>query len=72
MSKQELNEPELPDDYPVYGDYMYVTDGKLYRSDHHGITVAQLKRREGFKTVCRCDIFGRQDALKATPSKEAE
>lgn len=60
MTERKLDEPELPDDYPVYGDYLYVTVGKVYRSDWHGITVRQLKGREGFKSVCRCDIAGRQ------------
>lgn len=49
------NEYILPDDYPIYGDYFYLADGKPYRSDWHGITVADLKRREGFKEVRRCD-----------------
>lgn len=56
----ELNEPVLADDYPVYGDYLYVVDGKVYRSDWHGITVRQLKAREGFTEVRRCDIYGRK------------
>jgi hypothetical protein len=54
----ELNEPILEDDYPIYGDFMYVADGKLYRSDWHGITVRQLKGREGFKEIRLCDIYG--------------
>jgi hypothetical protein len=54
-----LNEEVLPDDYPVYGDYLYVCDGKVYRCDWHGITVRQLKAREGFKEVRRCDLAGR-------------
>ncbi len=45
----------LPDDYPIYGDYFYLADGKVYRSDYHDVTVADLKRREGFKEVRRCD-----------------
>ena len=49
----------LPDDYPVYGDYFYVADGKLYRSDWHGITVQQLKAREGFREVRRCNLVAR-------------
>lgn len=49
------SETLLPDDYPVYGDYFYLADGKVYRSDHHGVTVAELKRRENFKEVRRCD-----------------
>src|SRR5690348_16784464 len=47
------NEEVLPDDYPIYGDYLYVADGKLYRSDWHGISVRSLKAREGFKEVRR-------------------
>ncbi len=59
----QLYEPILADDYPIYGDYLYVTDGKLYRSDWHGITVRQLKGREGFAEVRRCDIEGRRALL---------
>lgn len=62
-------EDELPDDYPIYGDYLYVADGKLYRSDWHDITVRQLKGREGFKTVCRCNIAARRAALEAAQPK---
>lgn len=49
------NERILPDDYPIYGDYFYLTDGKVYRSNWHDITVAELKKREGFKEVRSCD-----------------
>lgn len=63
----ELNEPILADDYPIYGDYLYVADGRVYRSDWHDITVRQLKGREGFKEVRRCDIYGRR-AQRATPN----
>lgn len=59
----ELDEPVLPDDYIVWGDYLYVADGKLYRCDWHGISVRQLKVREKFKEVCRCDITGRKARL---------
>lgn len=58
-----LNEPELADDYPIYADYLYVADGRVYRSGWHGITARQLKGREGFKTLRRCDIEGRRSAL---------
>lgn len=54
----------LPDDYPIYGNYLYVADGNLYCSDYHGITVGSLKRREGFKEVRRCNISARRAALK--------
>jgi hypothetical protein len=66
MTMNDLNEPVLPDDYPVYGDYLYVVDGKLYRSDWHDITVRQLKAREGFKEIRRCDIYGRKRSAPLT------
>lgn len=34
--KDELNEPILADDYPIYGDYLYVADGRVVRSDWPG------------------------------------
>jgi hypothetical protein len=55
MAEPFQNETVLPDDYPVYGDYLYLADGKVYRSNWHDVTVAELKRREGFKEVRRCD-----------------
>ena len=63
------NEDVLPDDYPVYGDYLYVADGKLYRSDWHHITVRQLKGCEGFKEVRRCNIEARRAALSSEQEK---
>lgn len=64
-------ETVLPDDYPIYGDYLYVTDGKLYRSDWHGITVRDLKRHEGFQEVRRCNILARQEAHTAAKAGAA-
>ena len=58
------NEFVLPDDYPIYGDYIYIVDNQLYRSDWHGITVRDLKRREGFIEVRRCALIDRQEANK--------
>lgn len=55
------NEPVLPDDYPIYGDYLYVVDGKLYRSDWHGITVRQLKHYLKATEVRRCNINARRE-----------
>ena len=57
------NENVLDDDYPIYGNYLYVADGKVYVSDWHDITVGELKRRERFKEVRRCNIFARKEAL---------
>jgi hypothetical protein len=56
------NEQILEDDYPIYGNYLYVADGKVYMSDWHGITVRQLKARENFKEVRRCNISARRAA----------
>jgi hypothetical protein len=55
----DLNERELPNDYPVYWDYLYVADGKVVRSDIRG-TVAQLKRAVGAQVITSCDIEGRR------------
>ena len=49
------DETVLPDDHPVYGGYFYLADGKVYRSRWHDVTVAELKHREGFKEVRRCN-----------------
>ena len=57
---RELNEPILPDDYPVYGNYLYVADGKVIVSDWHGVTVAKLKYELGAKEIRRCDMYGRK------------
>lgn len=57
------NEGILADDYPVYGNYLYVADGKVYMSDWHGITVRELKQRENFKEVRRCNILARKADL---------
>ena len=63
-----LNEQELPNDYPVYWDYLYVCDGKVIKSDIQG-NVAELKRdlRHNFKLeakiITTCDIEGRRKLL---------
>jgi hypothetical protein len=55
----DMNEPILPDDYPVYADYLYVADGKVVRSDWHEVTVARLKRELGAEEIRRCDMAAR-------------
>ena len=68
---QGLNEPILEDDYPIYGNYVYVVDGKVVRSDYHEITVRQWKyylyRDTGTlpKEIRRCDILGRSRLKEA-------
>lgn len=60
-----LSETELPNDYPVYWDYLYVCDGKVVKSDIQG-TVADLKRdlrshrKLEAKVITTCDIEGRR------------
>lgn len=49
------DESVLPDDYPIYGDYFYLVDGRVYRSDWHDVTVRELKRRENFREIRRCN-----------------
>lgn len=58
-ASRELKESVLPDDYPVYGSYLYVADGKVIASNWHDITVGRLKRLLGAKEIRRCDMFGR-------------
>lgn len=55
MSDLFPDETILPPDYPIYGDYFYLADGKVYKSDWHDVTVRELKAREGFKEVRRCN-----------------
>lgn len=50
----------LPDDYPIYGGYLYVADGKIIMSDYHGVTAAELKARIGATELRRCNISARQ------------
>ncbi len=73
MTRAPLDERPLPDDYPVYADYLYVADGRVVRSDVQG-TVLHLKRdleSQGLtaNVVTNCDIFGRE-ALRE--DREAE
>lgn len=56
------DENELPDDYPIYGDYLYVVDGKVYRSDFHGITASVLRSLLKANSVRRCNMSARAAA----------
>lgn len=58
MTDEQLDEPILPDDYPVYADYFYVVDGQVMRSDIVG-RVRDLKRDKKAKEVRRCDAAKR-------------
>ena len=61
---EELNEPILPDDYPIYGNLLYVADGKVVMSDWHGVTAREFKAREEIKELRRCDIVGRRKLME--------
>lgn len=54
-----MDEPILPDDYPIYGDYWYLVDSKPYRSDWHDITALELKHHLNAKEIRRCDAVER-------------
>lgn len=55
----DLNEPILPDDYPVYAGYAYVVDGEPISSPVEG-TVARLKAACNATEVRRCDLVERE------------
>lgn len=55
---QNLNEPVLADDYPVYMSYAYVVDGRPISSPIEG-DISQLKRELGAGEIRRCDLGGR-------------
>ena len=65
IMKIELNEKPLPDNYPVYGDYLYVCDGEVVRCDLMSGTIYDLKRdlRSHYKleakVITNCDVRGR-------------
>lgn len=61
----DLNEPILPDEYPVYFGFFYVCDGKIIENPLFGdesvsITVRELKARLPCSEVRRCDAVGRR------------
>lgn len=59
------NEDVLPDDYPVYGDYLYVADNQVVRSDVFG-TVRTLKQAIGAAEVRRCNLATRNLLVRRT------
>jgi hypothetical protein len=62
--EKELNDPVLPDDYPIYGGYAYLADGEPIISEWHEITASELKRRMGIAELRRCDLVGRGLCVK--------
>jgi hypothetical protein len=59
------SETVLPDDYPIYMDFVYIVDGKFTRQSRYFnvITVADWKRLDGeIKEIRRCDLFGHPGA----------
>lgn len=71
---KNLNEKELPDDYPVDWGYLYVCDGKVRSCDIKG-TVKDLKDdlksfyKIDAKVITNCDIEGRKAQLKTNNMK---
>jgi hypothetical protein len=67
----ELDEPILADDYPVYGNYLYVVNGKPRMCDMMEGTVGEYKRflhrydKIANAEVRRCDIAGRRAQMEA-------
>lgn len=59
-----LDEPILPDDYPVYAGYLYVADGKVIEAPGCCLTVLHLKQLLQVAEIRRCDIVGRQEIYK--------
>lgn len=53
----------LPNDYPIYGGYIYIGDMKFFVNDIliRG-TVKDLKKEYKLKEIRRCDIFGHKQA----------
>jgi hypothetical protein len=58
-----LDEPVLPDAYPVYCGYIYVADGTMIRSPASGY-VWQLKQELGAKEIRRYDGEGRRRKIQ--------
>jgi len=61
-----INEKVLEDNYPVYGNYLYVCDGKVIKCDIVTGTVADLKKdlmdyyKLSAKEIRSCDIANRK------------
>lgn len=77
MSYEDLDEKVLPDDYPVYGNYLYVCDGKVIQCDLIEGTVLQLKHdlrsfyKMEAKEIRSCDIQGRRKILEQAANEVA-
>ena len=52
------SETILPDDTPVYPDYLYIADNVFVQySGWDDTTVEEWKARTGYKEIRRCDMF---------------
>lgn len=58
MKEKQINERELPNQYPIHAGYLYVMNGKVMRSPFT-ISAGELKERCGFDSIKNCDIGGR-------------
>lgn len=50
-------EDVLEDDYPVYGDYIYLVDGIITSSNWHDITVREFKLYMKAEEIRNCRIY---------------
>ncbi len=61
MSKETIvheGEKELPSDYPMHQGYLYVCDGKVWKSDRR-TNVSTLKMTHKFDSIKNCNIKSR-------------
>ena len=52
-------EKELLSDYPIHQGYLYICDGKVWRSDR-STNANTLKITHKFKSIKNCDITSRE------------
>jgi len=64
MTRGDLKEPILPDDYTVYPGYLYVADGKVVESYLERTDIRHLKAYLKAKEIRRCDMVGRAATLE--------
>ena len=56
------DETVLPDEHPIHGMYVYIADNRFTRCMCLEGTVGEWKRKEGFREIRRCQLFGHDGA----------
>lgn len=56
---EKLDEPELPDDYPMHWSYFYIFNGELARHLDEPMTVGECKKKRKLESIRRCDAVAR-------------